>query len=103
MIQIFLSNMSNSREDLEKDNARLQKENWELKNYFKVGCSNTDHNSFYVQLETNNNESDRLIQENKAIKQQLEKLSEENDSYYNKMDMLLNKIESLANITIVKR
>ncbi|KAF2069144.1 hypothetical protein CYY_009536 [Polysphondylium violaceum] len=85
------SNTKNTREDLEKDNERLQKQNWELKNSFKVGCSNTDHNSLYFQLETSNNENDRL-------KQDLKKLSEENDNHNIKMDLLLNKIESLANI-----
>ncbi|KAF2068950.1 hypothetical protein CYY_009729 [Polysphondylium violaceum] len=89
---------SNTSQDLEKDNARLQKENWELRNYYKVGCSNTDHNSLYVQLETSNNENDRLKQENKVIKQHLEKLSEENDNHNDKMDLLLNKIESLADV-----
>ncbi|KAF2072640.1 hypothetical protein CYY_006042 [Polysphondylium violaceum] len=92
------SNKSNTREDLEKDNERLQKENWELKNYFKVGYSNTVNNSLYFQLETSNLENDKLKQENKAIKQHLKKLSEENDNHNNKMDILFNKIESLANI-----
>ncbi|KAF2072646.1 hypothetical protein CYY_006048 [Polysphondylium violaceum] len=95
MVQCY---MSNTREDLEKDNERLQKENWELRNNFKVGFSNSDLNSFYAQLKTSNNENDRLKQENKDIKHQLEKLSEENDNHNNKMDLLLNKIESLANL-----
>ncbi|KAF2068530.1 hypothetical protein CYY_010144 [Polysphondylium violaceum] len=41
------------------------------------------------------NENDRLKQENKAIKQHLEKLSEENDNHNNKMDLLLSKIENV--------
>ncbi|KAF2072648.1 hypothetical protein CYY_006050 [Polysphondylium violaceum] len=93
MIQI---NTSNTREDLEKDNERLQKENWEFRNHLKVGCSNVDHNSLYVQLETSNNENDKLKEENKVIKQDLEKSLEENDNHNNKMNLLLNKIESLA-------
>ncbi|KAF2071432.1 hypothetical protein CYY_007256 [Polysphondylium violaceum] len=90
---------SNTREDLERDNARLQKENWEYK---KVGCSNTDHNSLYVQLETSNNENQRLQQEIHKINHNVEKLMLDNktnvDNYNNKMDLLLNKIESLVRV-----
>ncbi|KAF2071431.1 hypothetical protein CYY_007255 [Polysphondylium violaceum] len=97
---------SNTREDLEKDNARLQKENWEYK---KVGCSNTDHISLYLQLETSNNENQRLKQEIYTINQNVNlinesfhKLLEENkknvDNCNNQIDLLKVKIESLVKL-----
>ncbi|KAF2069758.1 hypothetical protein CYY_008922 [Polysphondylium violaceum] len=91
---------SNTREDLERDNARLQKENWEFRNQLKVGCSNIDHNSLYFQLEITKNENQRLQQEIININQNVQKLLEENyinvGHNNNKMDLLFGKIESLV-------
>ncbi|KAF2069068.1 hypothetical protein CYY_009615 [Polysphondylium violaceum] len=89
-------------EDFERDNARLQKENWEYK---RVGCSNTDHISLFTQLETSNNEKDTLKQERNTINhnvnlinENMEKLLLENKSNNNKIDIFLNKIESLVKV-----
>ncbi|KAF2072645.1 hypothetical protein CYY_006047 [Polysphondylium violaceum] len=93
------SNTSNTREDLEKDNAKLQKENWEFRNQLKVGCSNTDHNSLYFQLERSKNESLRFQQEINNLNQNLnlilkkiETLTKENESLKQQLDSLESKV-----------
>ncbi|KAF2075716.1 hypothetical protein CYY_002959 [Polysphondylium violaceum] len=89
-------------EDFERDNSRLQLENWEYK---RVGCANTDHISLFTQLETSNNENDLLKQERNTlnhnvnlINENVEKLLLENKSNNNKIDLFLNKIESLVKV-----
>ncbi|KAF2071433.1 hypothetical protein CYY_007257 [Polysphondylium violaceum] len=85
----------NTREDLERDNERLQKENWQFRNQLKVGCSNTDHNSLYFQLETSNNENQRLKEEINNINQNVDKILEENKT---NIDLLLDQIKSLVKV-----
>ncbi|KAF2069759.1 hypothetical protein CYY_008923 [Polysphondylium violaceum] len=84
---------NNTREDLEKDNSRLQKENWEYK---RVGCSNANHNSLFTLLEISNNENDRLKHEINNINQNVSFINKNLDNCNNKIDLLLGKIESLV-------